>query len=80
MGQAKAVGTEIVEEVAAREGVDPLDLDAQLYDVIDADALNSLTEGGEGGPVRDPIRISFTYLDYAITVHEGGNVTVDETD
>ena len=79
MGQAKAVGTEIVEEVAAREGVDPLDLDAQLYDVIDADALNSLTEGREEEP-GDPIRISFTYLDYAITVHEGGNVTVDETD
>lgn len=79
MGQAKAVGTEIVEEVAAREGVDPLDLDAQLYDVIDADALNSLTEGRKEEP-GDPIRVSFTYLDYAITVHEGGNVTVDETD
>lgn len=75
MAEPTSLSTEIVERVAAREGVDPLDLDAKLYDVIDGDALDALADS-----VRDRrsenLLVQFTYLGYTVTV-DGGEVAVD---
>ena len=43
--ESTLVGTEIVERIAAREGVDPVDFDVRLYDMIDPDALEAFTNG-----------------------------------
>ncbi|MHB9286693.1 HalOD1 output domain-containing protein [Halobacteriales archaeon Cl-PHB] len=63
----------IVTKIAAREGVDPTELQP-LGAVIDVDALESLV--GEGG--RFTGQVTFTYLDYEVTVErdEAASVTV----
>ena len=43
--ESTLVGTDIVERIADCEGIDPVDLDVLLYDVIDPDALEALTNG-----------------------------------
>lgn len=75
MESATSFGTEIVEQVAEREGVDPLNLDVKLYEVIDADALEALTNSTGDRP--GSVRIQFSYVGYSITV-DGDGVTVDE--
>lgn len=77
MANATFVGTEIVEGVAAREGIDPLDLDEKLYDVIDADALDALTRGASDRRPQEML-IEFTYYGYSVTVDGAGEVTIDE--
>lgn len=68
--------TAVVESVAERVGVDPIDLDPPLYRAIDPDALDelltSLSANGEEGSV------SFTYLDFEITVRGDGTVHLDD--
>lgn len=69
---AESVTMRIVEEIAHREDVDPLELSPPLYDVIDPEVVESLvTEQGTGG-ARDDARIEFTYLGYEITVDRDG--------
>lgn len=60
----------IVDEVAARKNVDPVDLRPQLHDVIDPDALEALFDGHTDGRVR------FTYASYEVTVHGDGTIDV----
>lgn len=72
------MGAEIVERIAAREGVDPVDLDVQLYDAIDADALDALTNGADDRRPHPNLLIEFTYHGYTITVDGTGSVTIDE--
>lgn len=66
----------IVEEVAAREGVDPVDLDVPLYDAIDPEALDeavrSASDRGSG------LRIEFVYHGYDVVVESTGAVHVAE--
>lgn len=68
--------TAVVESVAERVGVDPVDLDPPLYRAIDPDALDelltSLSTNGKNGSV------SFTYLDFEITVRGDGTVHLEE--
>lgn len=66
----------IVEAVAAARGVEPLELDDRLYDVIDPDAIAKLfsTGGRRGPPVRG--RVSFTLDRCQVTVHDDLSVDV----
>ncbi|WP_247000871.1 HalOD1 output domain-containing protein [Halosolutus gelatinilyticus] len=72
------VGAEIVEQIAEREGVDPIDLDVLLYDVIDPDALEALTNGTGDRQTQAILRVEFTYYGYAVTVDGNGKVSIDE--
>ena len=72
------IGTEIVERIADREGVDPVDLDVLLYDVIDPDALDALTNGTGDRQPQATLRVEFTYYGYPVTVRENGRVIIDE--
>lgn len=76
--ESTPVGAEVVERVAARERVDPVDLDVRLYDAIDADALEALTNRTGDGQVRSNVRVEFSYHGYAVTVDGNGRVIVDE--
>lgn len=60
----------ILEEVASREGVDPLDLDEPLYASVDPDALESLLASGSDVTVR------FSYAGYDVTASGDGRVDV----
>lgn len=77
-GDMVDVGTQVVEKIADREGVDPVELAVPLYDVIDADALDLLTNGNPHERPRTPLRIEFTYMGYEVHVDGEGNVRIDE--
>lgn len=62
----------VLEAVAAREGVDPIDLPEPLYEAIDPDALDELFRDA------DPdCSVEFDYLDYRVTAYADGTVDVD---
>lgn len=77
MATGTPLGAEIVERIAEREGVDPVDLDDLLYDAIDAEALDALTDGVDDRQGQN-LRVEFTYHGYAITVDGTRSVTIDE--
>lgn len=59
----------IVFAVGEAVGVDPLDLDERLYDVIDPDALDRLFTNGSG-------TVEFTVAGCQVTVHGDERVVV----
>ncbi len=61
----------IVSEVAAREGVEPTDLEP-IASFVDVDALEALVSDHANFDGR----VSFTYLDYRVTVDSDGALTV----
>lgn len=73
---AESLTVRVVEEVAEREGVDPLDL-PPLHDSIDTDALESLFSGPIAGAERDGVEITFTYRGYAVTVAADGAIEIN---
>ena len=66
----------VIESVATREGVDPMDLDVPLFDAVDPDALDALVRTGSDEGNRPPIQVSFTYLGYNVIVASDGLVHV----
>lgn len=64
----RSVSGEVVEEVAAREGVQPTDLDP-LYGVVDPDALDSLFRNGSG-------TVTFEYHGYEVIAGSDGHVAL----
>lgn len=70
--------TAVVEAVAERVGVDPIDLNPPLYRAIDPDALDDLLTSLETGDADGSV--SFHYLGYDVTVHGDGTVYLEETD
>ena len=64
----------LLKRVAEADGVDPVELDPPLNDVVDAVALDRLFEST---PRDDRTRrgsVSFRYRDYDVTVHSDGCV------
>jgi hypothetical protein len=59
----------VVETVADAEGVDPVDLEPPLYEVIDAEALDRLFRGGAG-------EVTFEYAGYEVTVDSEARVAL----
>lgn len=56
----------VVEEVARREGIDPIEVSPPLETVIDTDALDALVRSD-----RAPVEIAFEYRGYAVRVRGG---------
>ena len=71
-----APSLEVVEAIAAREGLDTTDLDVSLYESIDPDALDALVETSRDRPARSPIRVQFSYHGYDVTVSSDGSLSV----
>lgn len=71
---SKSVSMAIVDDVAEKEGVHPLELEPPLQAVVDTDALTNLCDG-ESSKV---IRVEFQYHGYEITVKSDGRVAVDQ--
>jgi hypothetical protein len=83
-GGAAAVGDEdidwrIVSAVSDAQGVEPLELDERLYDVVDPDAIYNLFAGhAESSSVRG--EVSFTLDRCEVTVHHDLTVDVQTLD
>lgn len=70
----ESVSTAVIRALAAATGKDPMDMDIQLYDAIDPDALDALYElPDDVGPAP---RISFTLAEYHVTIDESCDVLV----
>lgn len=65
------LAVEIVEEVAEREQISPLDL-PPLYDAIDVDSIEKCI-----GSANDYAMVHFGYCEYDITIKENGSVLID---
>ena len=70
----------VLSEIADREGIDPVDLDPPLYEVIDRRTVDALVSGGPSRPDSQRPIADFTYQGYSVTVDSGGNVTVVDSD
>ncbi|AEH35730.1 HalOD1 output domain-containing protein [Halopiger xanaduensis] len=73
----------VVEAIAAAEGVDPAALEPPLYDVLDPDALDTLTDSlCRGADQFDDAaaRVEFTYRTYRVEVEIGDEVDVTVTE
>ena len=68
----------VVQAVAARTGVDPLDLEVPLYESIDPDVLDLVVRTAPGGPDRSSVRVEFTYEGLDVTVTADGSIDVLE--
>jgi len=64
----------VLSAIAAKKGVEPTELDTELYSVIDAEALDQLVEK-ESTTVRS---ITFEFEGHTVTVRGNGRVLVDE--
>lgn len=73
-----SVTPKIVDVVATREGVDPLELEVPLNTAVDAEALDALVTGAGGRDERNSVRVTFTYLGYEITVDGPNRVGIAE--
>jgi hypothetical protein len=65
----------IVSAVADAKGVEPLELDERLYDVVDPDAIYNLFAGHSGGASAIRGEVSFTLDRCQVTVYD--DLTVD---
>lgn len=67
------VDQRILETIAERNGVSPLDFDTPLWDVVDPEALDALfrSEGVSG-------HVEFTYLGYRVRVRSDGRIALSE--
>ena len=75
---ARSLTLAIVGEVADREGVDPLDLEPPLHDVVDPDALEALFSDSIDGTTREDVAVEFDYCGHRVLV-DGGTVRVEDT-
>lgn len=70
-GVSSNPSTRIVTQIAAAEGVEPIDLEPPLHGVVDPGALDRLIESG-----RADVSIAFTYRGYRVRVDGTGDVDV----
>jgi hypothetical protein len=66
----------VVREVAAREGVDPTDLEPPLHEVVDPDALDALFRPRDDAS-EHATTVEFTYRGHRVRVHGPGTVDVN---
>lgn len=68
----------IVQAIADAEGVEPVDLDPPLFDVLDGDLLNALVSSNETNADEPSLELSFEYFGYTVHVAAGGTVSVSK--
>lgn len=74
-GDAESVWVAVISTVAVIAETKPTEL-PPLYTVIDPTTLKDLMEPSGPGPPRNDISVSFTYIDYTVTVRNYGVITV----
>ncbi len=67
---------QIVQEVADKEGIRPTELDCQLADVIDPEALDQLMQSLEANNSTPTGVLTFEFCGYTVRVSAAGDITV----
>ncbi|TYL36998.1 hypothetical protein CV102_19800 [Natronococcus pandeyae] len=67
----------VLETIGEADGVDPIDLEPPLNDVVDASALDLLFEPTTGDDMTRHGRVSFTYRTHDVTVYSDGRVELE---
>lgn len=76
--EAESLSVAVVEAIAERESIDPLDLDRPLYEVVDTEALEELFPvDGEGRP-RSEGHVTFGYGGHRVRVSSDREVRILE--
>ena len=75
-GPRGSLALAVVDAVADREGVDAVDLDPPLSDVVDPDGLERLFRVDAAGNRRVRGHVTFPYGAYRVTVTSDGEVEV----
>lgn len=70
------VSIRVVEAVAARDAIDPLEVSPPLHDAIDPTALDELFDP-TGSSSRGNGTVSFTYRGHSVRVESDGRVALD---
>ena len=70
MSNADPISLRVVRGVAAREGVDPLELEPPLHEVIDTDALDALFRSTD----ESATAVEFTYRGHRVCVDGTGEI------
>lgn len=68
----------VVKAVAAREGVDPIELTPPFGDTINPDAVDALFPPESEAETQAADSLTLTYQEYTVTIHSDGRVVVDE--
>lgn len=74
---AQSIGAEIIERIAASEGVDPIDMDMRLYDSIDVDALQSLIDGIAERDGTSEVQVNFSVSEYSVSIDSIDGIAID---
>lgn len=75
MSEGELTSLKVVEEVAARDGIDPAELQPPLHTVIDTEALDALFKSTPSTP-RANGTIKFHYRNYTIQVDSSGEIHI----
>ncbi len=67
----RSLSEQIIREVAAKEGVDPIELTPPLFAVIEPDALDALYANSDDRP-----EITFTWQGYTISADSEGRIQI----
>lgn len=66
----------VIETIAEYEGVDPLEFDQPLAEVVDTDALDSIIGNGVAGHASSDIAIRFSYHGHGVQVSSDGSIEI----
>lgn len=76
LDDATPLSMAVIDAIARREGIDPIELDTPIYEVVDLDALDALTTD-----VGDTsIEVSFTYEGHEVTVDDEREIRITSSD
>ncbi|OVE83089.1 HalOD1 output domain-containing protein [Natronolimnobius baerhuensis] len=67
----------VIERIAEADGVDPVDLDPPLHDVVDTDALDRLFDSSHQDSPPRRGSVSFRYREHDVTVHADSRVLLE---
>ena len=77
-GDPESLSIAVIIAIAEHEGVDPVELDTPLYEVVDPDALDALFSGHRDGTGSPRGHLSFSYNGYEVHVTSDGDVRVSD--
>ena len=76
--QSYASTERVIEAIATKEGVSPVELSPPLYEAIDPDALEACLQTSPSN--TGEVSVTFTYNGYHVTATSTGDVTVERDD
>lgn len=68
----------IVDEIADREGVDPVDLDPRLGEVVNTDLLDAIADDADSRNDGLSPTVDFEYHGYTVSIDSGGAISVTD--